>query len=50
VTPADQQAPSELAVPVDMNLSPRWVPVLVEAGLAAEHWWSSGPWTHPTPT
>lgn len=27
---------------VDMNLSPRWVPVLVDAGIEATHWTSLG--------
>jgi predicted nuclease of predicted toxin-antitoxin system len=27
---------------VDMNLSPRWVPVLVEAGIEAAHWVTLG--------
>jgi len=27
-----------------MNLSPRWAPILTEAGLPAVHWSTLGPW------
>jgi len=32
---------------VDMNLSPQWVAVLVEAGFPAEHWSEIGEATAP---
>jgi predicted nuclease of predicted toxin-antitoxin system len=27
-----------MKLPIDVNLSPRWVPTLAEAGIEAEHW------------
>lgn len=32
-----------MALLVDMNLSPRWIPVLLAEGFAAEHWSDLGP-------
>lgn len=34
---------------VDMNLSPRWVGVLTEAGMEAEHWSTLGAHNAPDP-
>lgn len=39
--------PPGLAVLVDMNLSPRWIPVLQAAGFTAVHWSDIGPVTAP---
>jgi predicted nuclease of predicted toxin-antitoxin system len=32
---------------VDMNLSPRWVSILADAGIATAHWSSLGPSNAP---
>ncbi len=34
---------SNTSLLIDMNLSPRWIPLLVAAGFAAEHWSNLGP-------
>jgi predicted nuclease of predicted toxin-antitoxin system len=39
-----------MKVLIDMNLSPRWSTVLIEAGIPAVHWSALGPATAPDST
>ena len=39
-----------MKVLVDMNLSPRWVKTLTDAGIEASHWSKSAPLMLPMPT